>query len=89
MRRYRDLEGPFTQSVHSMLAGTDILADTRDQRAREVSRVFGVPALDYILRRLAGRPLPELAEMARSFTFASCEIQQDQLATMLPFLKHS
>jgi hypothetical protein len=72
-----------------MLIGTDILADTRDQWIREVSRVFDVPALDFILRRLAGRPLPEIAEMARSFAFASCEVHQDHLATMLPFLRHS
>jgi endoglucanase len=89
MRRYRGLERPFTQSVHSMLAGTDIMADTRDQWIREVSRAFDVPALDFILRRLAGRPLPEIAEMARSFAFASCEVHQDHLATMLPFLAHS
>jgi hypothetical protein len=89
MRRYRDLEKPFTQSVHSMLAGTDILTDTRDQWIREVSRVFDVPALDFILRRLVEHPLPELTEMARSFAFASCEIHQEYLATLLPFLSHS
>jgi hypothetical protein len=89
MRRYRDLEKPFTQSIHSMLGETDILVDARDQWIREVSRAFDVPALDYILRRLAVRPLPEIAEMARSFAFASCEIHQDQLATMMPFLTHS
>jgi hypothetical protein len=72
-----------------MLIETDILADTRDQWIREVSRVFDVPALDYILRHLAGRPLPELVEMARSFAFASCEVHQDQIATMLPYLAHS
>ena len=89
MRRYRDLEGPFTRSVHAMMAGTDILADTRDQWIREVARVFDVPALDFILRRLAERPLPEITAMARSFAFDSCEIHQDQLATMMPYLLHS
>jgi hypothetical protein len=89
MRRYKDLEKPFTESVHSMLAETDILADARDQWIREVSRVFDVPALDFILRHLAEHSLPEITGMARSFAFASCDIHQDQLATMLPFLKHS
>ena len=59
-----------------MLAETDILADTRDQWVREVARDFDVPALDFILRRLAERPLPEITEMARSFAFESCEIHQ-------------
>ena len=89
MRRYKEIENPFTQSVHSMLAETDVLADARDQWIREVSRAFDVPALDFILRRLAERPLPELTEMARSFAFASCEIHHDQLAIMMPFLSHS
>jgi len=82
MRRYRELEKPFTQSVHAMLAETDVLADYRDQWMREVARDFDVPALDFILRRLAEHPLPELTEMARSFAFASCDIHQDQLATL-------
>ena len=89
LRRYKDMEQPFTQGVHSMLAQTDVLADARDQWIREVSRAFDVPALDFILRRLAERPLSELTQMARSFAFASCEVHQDQLATMLPYLSHS
>jgi endoglucanase len=86
MRRYKELEKPFTQSVHSLMAETDILSDARDQWVREVARDFDVPALDFVLRRLARRPLQELAEMARSFAFTSCDIHQDQLGTLLPFL---
>ena len=89
MRRYKELEKPFTQSVHMMLAETDVLADYRDQWMREVARDFDVPALDFVLRRLAEHSLPELTEMARSFAFASCDIHQDQLGTMMPFLAHS
>jgi hypothetical protein len=68
------------------MAETDILPDARDQWVREVARDFDVPALDFVLRRLARRPLQELAEMARSFAFTSCDIHQDQLGTLLPFL---
>ncbi len=82
MQRYKAMEIPFTQSVHKMLAETDILADARDQWVREVARDFDVPALDFILRRLAERPLPEITEMARSFAFESCEIHRDQLGAM-------
>jgi hypothetical protein len=86
MRQYKELEGPFTQSVQKMLDATDITADTRGQWAREVSRDFDVPALDFILRRLAGRSPSELAEMAGSFGFASCDVHQDQLGILTGFL---
>ena len=86
MSRYKALEGPFTASVGKLLAETDVFGDTREQWAREVARDFDVPALDFILRRLAQHPPAELAEMARSFAFASCEIHQDQLGALKPFL---
>jgi hypothetical protein len=86
---YKKLEAPFTESVANLLSGTDIEADTREQWAREVARDFDVPALDFVLRRLAKHPPSELAEMARSFAFASCEIRQDQLAVLKPFLANS
>jgi hypothetical protein len=54
----------------------------------EVARDFDVPALDFVLRRLAEHPPSELAEMARSFAYASCEIHQDQLGILTPFLAH-
>jgi len=50
-----------------LLAETDVLPDTRVQWALEVARDFDVPALDFVLRRLAEHPPSELAEMARSF----------------------
>jgi hypothetical protein len=86
MRRYKELEAPFTRSVSKLLAETDILADTREQWAGEVARDFDVPALDFILRRLAEHKPAELAEMARSFAFASCEIHRDQLSMLTAFL---
>lgn len=86
LRRYKDLEQPFTQSVARILAGTDISDDTRDQWAREVSRDFDAPALEYILRRLSDRSPAELIEMAQSFSFSSCDIHQDQLGVLKPFL---
>ena len=85
-QRYQELAAPFTREVAKMLAGTDILADTRDQWAREVARDFDPPTLDFILRRLATHSLPELAEMAESFAFASCEVHEDQLAVLRAFL---
>jgi hypothetical protein len=89
MNRYKALEGAFTASVGKLLAETDVFGDTREQWAREVARDFDVPALDYILRRLAQHPPAELAEMARSFAFASCDIHQDQVRALKPFLTHS
>jgi hypothetical protein len=89
LRRYKELEAPFTREVGKMLATTDIDGDTREQWAREVSRDFDVPALDFILRRLTKRTPAELAEMARSFAFASCEVHPDQLGILTPFLSHS
>ncbi len=86
MNRYKALEGPFTASVGKLLAETDVFGDTREQWAREVARDFDVPALDFILRRLAQHPAAELAEMARSFAFASCDIHQDQLGALKTFL---
>jgi hypothetical protein len=71
-----------------LLAETDVLPDTRVQWALEVARDFDVPALDFVLRRLAEHPPSELAEMARSFAYASCEIHQDQLGILTPFLAH-
>jgi hypothetical protein len=86
MRRYKELEVPFTRSVEKLLAETDILTDTREQWAGEVARDFDVPALDFMLRRLAKHSPAELAEMARSFAYASCEVHQDQLGMLTPFL---
>ncbi len=86
MRRYKELEAPFTRSVSKLLAETDILPDTREQWAGEVARDFDAPALDFVLRRLAEHRPSELAEMARSFAFASCEIHRDQLGMLTPFL---
>jgi len=88
-RRYRELEDPYTQAVGKLLSGTDVDDDARSQWAREVSRDFDVPALDYVLRRLAGKAPSELAAMARSFAFESCEIHQDQLGALTPFLEHT
>jgi hypothetical protein len=85
-KNYKSLEQPFTDNVGRLLANTDIDGDTRDQWAREVSRDFDVPALDFVLRRLAKHSPAELAEMARSFAFESCEIHEDQLAVLKPFL---
>ncbi|MGB7758377.1 MAG: cellulase family glycosylhydrolase [Bryobacteraceae bacterium] len=88
MRRYKEMEVPFTRNVEKLLAETDVLPDTRAQWALEVARDFDVPALDFVLRRLAEHPPSELAEMAHSFAFASCEIHQDQLGILTPFLAH-
>jgi len=89
MQSYKDLEKPFTANVTKLLTATDITVDTREQWVREVARDFDVPALDFVLRRLAKHSPAELTEMARSFTFASCEIHQDQLAILKKFLSHS
>jgi hypothetical protein len=89
MQSYKDLEKPFTANVAKLLASTEIDDDTREQWAREVARDFDVPALDFVLRRLAKHSTAELTEMARSFTFASCDIHQDQLAILKKFLSHS
>ena len=89
LRRYRELEAPFTREVGKMLAATDIDGDTREQWAREVGRDFDVPALDFILRRLAGHTPAELSEMGRSFAFGSCDIHEDQLGILTPFLARS
>jgi hypothetical protein len=89
LKNYKALEGPFTESVGKLLAATDITTDTREQWAREVARDFDVPALDFVLRRLSKHSPSELVEMARSFAFASCDINQDQLAILKPFLLNS
>lgn len=85
-QRYHDLELPFTEAVTKLLSGTDVEQDTKEQWAREVSRDFDVPALDYILRRLAKYSPDELATMARSFAFDSCEVHEDQLGVLRSFL---
>jgi endoglucanase len=85
-RRYDELERPFVENVGKLLGATDIDRDTREQWAREVRRDFDAPALDFVLRRLAGRTPSELADMARSFSFESCDIHQDYLGTLAPFL---
>lgn len=85
-QRYRELERPYTEAVGKLFSATDVDGDTQAQWAREISRDFDVPALDFVLRRLAGRSPSELAEMARSFAFESCEIHHDQLDILLPFL---
>ena len=85
-RKYADLEAPFTNSVRRFLAATDIDVDTRDNWANEVRRDFDPPALDYVLRRLAGKSQPELISMAQSFAFNNCQIDQDRLGILKPFL---
>jgi hypothetical protein len=85
-QRYRELERPYTEAVGQLLSATDVDVDSREQWAREISRDFAVPALDYVLRRLAGRSPSELVAMARSFAFESCEIHHDQLDILTPFL---
>jgi hypothetical protein len=88
-RKYQQLAPSFTDAVGKMLSDTDIEQDSREQWAREVARDFDPPALDYVLRRLKGKSPAELAAMARSFAFESCEVKQDQLAVLTPFLKSS
>jgi endoglucanase len=88
-KKYQQIEPSFTESVGKMLSATDIDQDTREQWAREVARDFDPPALDYVLRRLKGKSPAELAAMARSFAFESCEVRQDQLGVLTPFLKTS
>ncbi len=89
MRRYKELEEPFTRGVARLLAETDISGDTRAQWAREVGRDFDAPALDFVLRRLAEHSPAQLAEMARSFAFGSCEINSDLLGVLTAFAAHS
>jgi endoglucanase len=84
--KYDALEKPFTDAVGALLRGTDVEPDTREQWAREVRRDFDAPALDFVLRRLKGRSPDELAAMARSFAFESCEIHEDLLGMLRPFL---
>jgi hypothetical protein len=88
-QRYRDLEKLFVRAVDNLLLTTDIDRDVREQWAREVSRDFDVPALDYVLRRLASKSPAELAAMAQSFAFDSCEVHADQLGALTPFLAHT
>lgn len=88
-RRYDQLHQPFVENVGKLLEPTDIDKDTREQWAREVRRDFDAPALDFVLRRLAGRTPSQLAEMARSFSFESCTINNDYLGTLSPFLVRS
>ncbi len=88
-KQYRQLEPSFTASVRSLLASTDIDLDTRQQWEREIARDFDPPALDYVLRKLKSKSPAELAAMASSFAFASCDVRQDQLGALLPFLKKS
>ncbi len=86
IEKYDALERPFTSAVSALLAGTDVEPDTREQWAREVRRDFDAPALDFALRRLAGRSPDELAAMARSFAFSSCEVHEETLDMLRPFL---
>jgi hypothetical protein len=86
LKRYAEIEEPFTAAVGRLLADTGIETDIREQWAREVRRDFDPPALDFILRRLLGRTPDELADMARSFAFDSCVVHQDQLGMLKPFL---
>jgi hypothetical protein len=86
LAKYDALEKPFAAAVGALLGGTDVEADTRAQWAREVRRDFDAPALEFVLRRLKGRSPDELAAMARSFAFESCEVHEDQLGMLTPFL---
>jgi len=86
LARYDALEKPFADAVGVLLSGTDVDRDTREQWAREVRRDFDAPALDFILRRLKGRSPDELVAMARSFAFESCDVHQDQMGMLAPFL---
>jgi hypothetical protein len=85
-KKYQQLEPSFTEAVGKMLSATEIDQDTREQWAREVARDFNPPALDYVLRKLQGKSLAELAAMARSFAFGSCNVREDQLGVLTPFL---
>ena len=89
LQRYKALESPFTQSVAALLETTDVDRDTREQWSREVSRDFDVPALDFILHRLAEQPALSLEAMAQSFQFSSCDVHEDQLAVLKSFLHKS
>jgi len=87
-QHYKEMEASFHQGVGKFLAATDIDGDIREQWSREVTRDFDPPALDFILRRLAKYSPAELAEMARSFAFESCEVHPEQLAILSPYLQH-
>jgi endoglucanase len=87
LRQYARLEQPFVGAVAKLLAPADIDPDIKGQWAREIRRDFDPPALDFILRRLRGRTAAELAEMARSFAFESCEVHRDQLGVLAPYLQ--
>ena len=86
-QHYKEMEASFHQGVGKLLSATDIDGDIREQWAREVTRDFDPPALDFILRRLAKYSPTELAEMARSFAFESCEVHSEQLAILSPYLQ--
>ncbi len=88
-KKYQQIEPAFTDAVGKMLSATDIDQDTREQWAREVTRDFDPPALDFVLRRLKGKSPAELAAIARSFAFESCDVRQNQLGVLTPFLKPS
>jgi hypothetical protein len=75
------------EAVDKLLSASDIDGDIHAQWPREVSRDFDAPALDYVLRRLARRSPSELAAMARSFAFESCEIHQDHLECLMKALR--
>lgn len=85
-KKYQQIEPSFTEAVGKLLGSTDIDPDTREQWAREIARDFDPPALDYVLRRLKGKSPAELAAMARSFAFESCEVRKDQLGVLAAFL---
>ena len=86
LRSYKDLERSFTESVTKLMVTTDVDGGISGNWAAEVARDFDPLALDFILRRLAEHSAQELAEMARSFSFASCDVHEDQLETLRPFL---
>ena len=86
LAKYDALERPFSDAVDALLKGSDVDPDTRKQWAREVRRDFDAPALDFVLKRLKGRSPDELGAMARSFAFESCEVHEDQLGMLTPFL---
>jgi endoglucanase len=86
-KKYQQLEPSFTEAVGKLLASTDIDQDTREQWAREISRDFDPPALDFVLRRLKRRSPAELVAMAKSFAFENCEVRKDQLGVLAGFLK--
>jgi len=86
LQKYADMEAPFTDAVRRFLSNTDIDLDTRENWADEVRRDFDPLALDYILRRLAGKSQSELMSMGQSFAFKNCQVDQDRLGILKPFL---